>query len=122
LLSHRSTRREGKRHFFDHSAFNHPLLYLNNGNDTLNAISLPSLLATDNKGNTITNPNFNCTANCINPFSGPYLGANSRPLTLQVFQSGRADKDLSNSNFGGLSNPSGNVTPRKMQLAIRFRW
>jgi hypothetical protein len=104
------------------NVFNHPLLYLNNGNDTLNGISLPPLTVKDALGNTIRNPAFNCTTSCINPFSGLYLGADGSPLTLQVFKSGRADKNLLNPNFGGLGNPSGNVTPRKLQLAIRFRW
>ena len=104
------------------NVFNHPLLYLNNGNDTLNNLSLPPLTVKDAMGNPIKNPDFNCTASCINPFSGLYFGGDGRPLTLQVFKSGRADKDLLNPNFGGLGNPSGNVTPRKLQLAVRFRW
>ncbi len=104
------------------NVFNHPLLYLNNGNDTLNTLSLPALTVTDTNGNPVRNPDFNCSASCINPFSGLYLGADGRPLTLQVFKSGRADKNLLNPNFGGLGNPSGNVTARKLQLAIRFRW
>jgi hypothetical protein len=104
------------------NVFNHALLYLNNGNDTLNGISLPPLTVKNSAGNTIANPDFNCTASCINPFSGLYFGADGSPLTLQVFRSGRADKNLLNPNFGGLGNPSGNVTPRKLQLAIRFRW
>jgi hypothetical protein len=109
------------------NVFNHPLLYLNNGNDTLNAVSLPPLQIQDpNQPNNpkamIPNPAFNCAASCINPFSGLYLGANGSPLTLQVFKSGRADKNLLKPNFGGLGNPSGNVTPRILQLAVRFRW
>lgn len=112
------------------NVFNHPLLYLNNGNDTINALSIAPLTVPgtvpdpNNPGGflPVTNSNFNCSASCVNPFSGLYLGANSAPLTLQIFKSGRADKSILNPNFGGLGNPSGNVTPRKLQLAVRFRW
>jgi hypothetical protein len=38
--------------------------------------------------------------------------------------SGRADQDLNpnTTNFLGIGNPASDVTPRIMQLAIRFRW
>jgi hypothetical protein len=71
-------------------------------------------------------PNFNCTAACLNPFTGLYLGRNRQPMTLNTFLSGRADKDLNpnTTNFLeiGNPNPASDVTPRIMQLAIRFRW
>jgi hypothetical protein len=110
------------------NVFNHPLFVSNNANDNLSVLSVPSLTVTDAAGATIPNPNFNCTASCINPFSGLYLGANGAPLTLHDFQVGRLDKDLQRPNFAGLGNPStspasgGTVTPRIMQLAVRFRW
>ena len=99
--------------------FNTPLFILNNGNDALNVLSLPSLTTTDNNGNTIPNPNFNCQASCINPFTGLYLGANGRPLNIADFQ--RASVNAGK-NFSGLGSPSGDVTSRILQLAIRFRW
>jgi hypothetical protein len=47
-------------------------------------------------------------------------------MTLNTFLSGRADKDLNpnTTNFLeiGNPNPASDVTPRIMQLAIRFRW
>jgi Carboxypeptidase regulatory-like domain/TonB dependent receptor len=106
------------------NVFNHPLLYLNNGNDALNVLPINSPTTTDANGNTISNPNFVCTAFCIDPFTGHYLGAGGRVLNIQDFRSGRVDKDLNPSRtaFAGLGDPSGNVSPRIMQLAIRFRW
>jgi len=104
--------------------FNHNLFILNNANDALNFIALPSLTTTDTSGNTIVNPNFNCTSACINPFTGLYLGRNGDALTLAAFKSGRVDKNLNPNvtNFVGLGDPAGVVTPRILQLAIRFRW
>jgi hypothetical protein len=110
------------------NVFNHPLFTQNNGNDNISALTLPSLTVTNALGATVPNPNFNCAASCINPFTGLYLGANGAPLTLHDFQIGRVDKDFANTNFAGLGNPSagsatgGTVTPRVIQLAIRFRW
>jgi hypothetical protein len=106
------------------NVFNHPLLILNNGNDVLNALSLPSLTVTNGSGVAVPNPNFNCTAACLNPFTGLYLGRNGQPLTMADFTSGRVDRNLNShtTNFLGLGDPSGTVTPRIMQLAIRFRW
>jgi hypothetical protein len=96
------------------NVFNHPLFILNNANDVLNFLSLPKLNV-----NGAPNPNFNCAANCINPFTGLYMGANGQPLTLANFQ--RASFDAAK-NFNGLGGPAGEVTPRVIQLAIRFRW
>jgi hypothetical protein len=121
-----SMRLEFKMDVFN--VFNHPLFVQNNGNDNLSVLTLPSLTVTDAAGATVPNPNFNCTALCINPFSGLYLGANGAPLTLNAFRVGRLDKDFAKSNFAGLGDPSagaatgGTVTPRVIQLAIRFRW
>jgi Carboxypeptidase regulatory-like domain len=104
--------------------FNHNLFILNNANDALNFFAAPSLQTTDALGNTINNPDFNCTSVCINPFTGLYLGRNGQPLTLATFKSGRADKSLNavTTNYLGLGDPAGVVTPRIMQLSIRFRW
>lgn len=96
------------------NVFNHPLFILNNANDVLNFLSLSKLTV-----NGAPNPNFNCTASCLNPFTGLYLGANGQVLTLSNFQ--RATFDAAK-NFNGLGGPSGEVTPRIIQLAIRFRW
>jgi hypothetical protein len=99
--------------------FNHVMFIGNDSNDVLNILSLPALTVGG-----APNPNFNCTAACVNPFTGLYLGQNGAPLTLQAFQSGRVDKDLNpnKTNFLGIGNPASDVTPRIMQLAIRFRW
>lgn len=102
------------------NVFNHPLFIANDSNDALNFILPPSLK--DSTG--APNSNFNCTSLCLNPFTGLYLGANGQPLTLHDFQVGRVDKNLSPkaTNFSGLGNPASDVTPRIMQLAVRFRW
>jgi hypothetical protein len=96
------------------NVFNHPLLVFNNSFDTLNLLRLPPM--TVNGG---PNPNFNCSASCLNPFTGLYLGANGQPLTLSNFE--RATFSAAR-NFKGLGGPSGEVTPRIMQLAVRYRW
>ena len=101
------------------NVFNHVMFIANDSNDVLNVLQLPSLTAGG-----VANPNFNCTAACLNPFTGLYLGRNGQPLTLQTFLSGRADKDLNpnKTNFLGIGNPASDVTPRILQLGIRFRW
>jgi hypothetical protein len=101
------------------NVFNHVMFIANDSNDVLNVLHLPALTAGG-----LANPNFNCTAACLNPFTGLYLGRNGQPLTLNTFLSGRADKDLNpnTTNFLGMGNPASDVTPRIMQLAIRFRW
>ena len=96
------------------NVFNHPLFIFNNSFDTLNLLQLPALTV-----NGAPNPNFNCTASCLNPFTSLYLGVNGQPLTLADFQ--RATYSAAR-NFNGLGGPSGEVTPRIMQLAVRFRW
>jgi Carboxypeptidase regulatory-like domain/TonB dependent receptor len=96
------------------NVFNHPLFILNNANDVLNFLSLPKL-----EVNGLPNPNFNCLASCINPFSGLYLGADGRVLTWENFQ--RASY-VAAQNFKGLGGPSAEVTPRIIQLAVRFSW
>jgi hypothetical protein len=94
--------------------FNHPGFIFNNSFDVLNLLLRPALTV-----NGAPNPNFNCTVSCLNPFTGLYLGANSQPLTLANFQ--RAKFNAAK-NFNGLGGPAGEVTPRIIQLAIRFRW
>ncbi len=96
------------------NVFNHPGFIFNNSFDTLNLLPLPKLTV-----NGAPNPNFNCTASCLNPFTGLYLGANGQPLTLANFQ--RATFSAAK-NFNGLGGPAGEVTPRIIQLAVRFRW
>jgi hypothetical protein len=96
------------------NVFNRPGFIFNNSFDTLNLLSLPKLTV-----NGAPNPNFNCTANCLNPFTGLYLGANGQVLTLANFQ--RATYSAAK-NFNGLGGPAGEVTPRIIQLATRFRW
>ncbi len=96
------------------NVFNHPLFIFNNSFDSLNLLPLPRLTV-----NGAPNPNFDCTASCLNPFTGLYLGANGQVLTLANFE--RATFDAAK-NFSGLGGPAGVVTPRIIQLALRFRW
>ena len=116
-----SSRLELKLDVFN--VFNHALFILNNANDALTFLALPTVTVPVDPANPSgpqkTNPNFNCTASCINPFSGLYLGANGSALNLKDFR--RASFGASQ-NFAGLGGPSATVTPRIMQLAIRFRW
>jgi hypothetical protein len=91
--------------------FNHPNFIANDSNDSISAIGLPAL-----------GPGFNCTASCLNPYSGLYLGANGAPLTLSVFRSGRPDKNLQATNFNSLGDPAADVQNRVIQLALRIRW
>lgn len=102
------------------NVFNHPLFILNNANDVLSFLALPSMTTTGGA----PNPNFNCAASCINPYTGLYLGANGQPLTLSVFRAGRFDKNLNvnAANFGLLGDPAATVTPRVLQISFRFRW
>ena len=94
--------------------FNTPGFIFNNSFDTVNLLPLPGLTV-----NGAPNPNFNCTATCLNPYTGLYLGANGQPLTLTNFQ--RVSYTTAK-NFNGLGGPAGEVTPRIIQLAVRFRW
>jgi hypothetical protein len=91
--------------------FNHPLFILNNGNDVMNFFSLPAI-----------GPGFDCAQNCINPYTGFYLGSDGSALNIRDFRSGRVDQNFATPKFLGLGNPSATVTPRKLQLVIRFRW
>jgi hypothetical protein len=94
--------------------FNHPGFIFNNSFDVLNLLPLPAPTV---KG--APNPNFNCTASCLNPFTGLYLGSDGQPLTLAKFQ--RATFNAAK-NFNGLGGPAGEVSPRIIQLAVLFRW
>jgi Carboxypeptidase regulatory-like domain len=96
------------------NVFNHPGFIFNNSFDVLNLLPLPAQVV-----NGARNPNFNCTASCLNPFTGLYLGANGQTLTLANFQ--RATYYAAK-NFNGLGGPAGEVTPRIIQLAVHFRW
>jgi hypothetical protein len=105
------------------NVFNRPLFILNNGNDVLSFLALPKLMVPVNAANPngpmMPNPNYgNCTG-CISPMTGLYLGNNGTPLNVSNFQ--RATQNAA-TNFAGLGGASGDVTPRIMQLAIRFRW
>lgn len=110
------------------NVFNHPLFISNDANDVLNFFSMPSLTTAGNvpdPGNPggflpVTNPAFNtCTSGCLNPFTGLYLGNNGKPLTISNFRSATFDQAK---NYLGLGGPAATVTPRILQLAIRFRW
>jgi hypothetical protein len=104
------------------NVFNHPLFISNDANDVLNFFSLPSLLVTNPANPTgpkIPNPNYTCTGGCINPLNGQYLGNDGKLLNINNFQ--RATFDQAK-NYLGLGGPAATVTPRILQLAIRFRW
>jgi Carboxypeptidase regulatory-like domain/TonB dependent receptor len=99
------------------NVFNHPNFIGNDVNDSTSALGLPKL-----------GPGFNCTASCLNPYTGLYLGANGQPLTLSVFRSGRPDKDLAKTNFASLGDPAATAlgtsagANRVIQLALRLRF
>ena len=99
------------------NVLNHPNFIANDSNDSLSALSLPTL-----------GPGFNCQASCLNPYTGLYLGANGQPLTLSVFRSGRPDKDLARPNFASLGDPAATAlgtsagANRVIQLALRIRF
>jgi hypothetical protein len=101
------------------NVFNHPLFIANDGNDALNAISIHQPSMTLASGAIVANPNFVCTATCLDPNTGFYLGADGRAITLKDFQRATHAAGL---NFNGLGAPAATVTPRIIQLAIRFRW
>jgi Carboxypeptidase regulatory-like domain len=105
------------------NVFNHPLFIANDANDVLNFFSMPALLVHSDPNNSksplIPNPNYTCTAGCINPLNGQYLGNDGKLLNISNFQ--RATYDRAQ-NFLGLGAPAATVTPRILQLAIRFRW
>lgn len=96
------------------NVFNHPLFISNDANDVLNFFSLPSL-------GTVGTPNasFNCTKGCINPYTGFYLGNDGKPLNIKNFRGATFDQAK---NFLGLGGPAATVTPRILQLAVKFRW
>lgn len=96
------------------NVFNHPLFIAYDANNVLNFFSLPSIGTVGN-----ANPDFNCTSNCINPFTGLYLGANGQPLNIKNFRGATYDQAK---NFLGLGGPAATVTPRILQLSFRFRW
>jgi hypothetical protein len=100
------------------NVFNHPLFILNNGNDNLAVIPINQPSMTVN-GVPVANPNFVCTAGCIDPNTGFYLGADGTALNLKDFQRASHGAGL---NFKGLGAPAATVTPRIIQLAIRFIW
>ncbi|HVS87133.1 MAG TPA: TonB-dependent receptor [Candidatus Acidoferrum sp.] len=109
------------------NVFNHTNFIANDSNDNISALGLASPLTTTTTAGVTTfttTANFNCAASCVNPFSGLYLGANGAPLTLGVFRSGRADKNLSSANWASLGDPAATVqgSGRIIQLALRIRW
>jgi hypothetical protein len=105
------------------NVFNHPLFISNDANDVLNFFSLPSLQVHSDPNNSnsplIPNPNYTCTGGCINPLNGQYLGNDGTPLNIKNFRGATVDKSQ---NFLGLGAPAATVTPRILQLAVRFRW
>ena len=86
-------------------------------------MTLPSLMvpvnANDPNGPKMPNPDYATRTGCISPNTGLYLGNSGAALNVSNFQ--RATQDAAK-NFAGFGRASGDVTPRIMQLAIRFRW
>jgi hypothetical protein len=101
------------------NVFNHPLFILNNGNDNLAVIPINQPAVKNSSGVLVSNPNFACSALCVDPNTGLYLGADGRALNIKDFQRASHAAGL---NFNGLGAPAATVTPRILQLAIRFRW
>jgi len=102
------------------NVLNHPLFIAEDANDVLNFFNQASGTGLPSMGTVGTpNPNFNCTASCINPYTGFYMGANGSPLTVKDFRGVSYNQAQ---NFLGLGAPAATVTPRILQLAIRFRW
>lgn len=105
------------------NVFNHPLFISNDANDVLNFFSLPPLKVHSNPNDStsplIPNPNYTCTGGCINPLNGQYLGNNGTLLNIKNFRGATFDQAK---NFLGLGGPAATVTPRILQLAVRFRW
>jgi hypothetical protein len=105
------------------NVFNHPLFISNDANDVLNFFSLPALKVNSIPGDPtsplVPNPNYNCTSGCINPSTGLYRGVDGSLLNVKNFQRATVN---SSQNMLGLGAPAAIVTPRILQLAIRFRW
>ncbi len=76
--------------------FNHPGFVFNNSFDVLNLLLLPPPTV-----NGTPNPDFNCKASCLNPFTGLYLGADGQPLTLVKFQRATFDAAKKFNGLGG---------------------
>ena len=87
--------------------FNKPLFYQFNGNDVLSLMPVSA------------DPN--CRL-CLNAFTGHYIGADGRSLTIQDLKNGRVSKDFGNPVFGGLGDPTATDIARTIQLSVRFRW
>jgi hypothetical protein len=105
------------------NVFNHPLFISNDANDVLNFFSLPPLQVHQNPNDPtsplVPNPNYTCTGGCINPLNGQYLGNDGTPLNIKNFRGATFDQAK---NFLGLGGPAATVTPRILQLSVRFRW
>src|SRR5260370_7505226 len=82
-----SSRLELKLDVFN--VFNHALFILNNSNDALTFLALPTLQVpvdpNNPNGPQMANPNFNSAASAINPFTALYLDPNGLPPHIQPF-------------------------------------
>jgi len=89
----------------------------------LTLFSLPPLQVHANPGDPtsllIPNPNYSCTGGLHQPLSGRYLGHDGRVLNVRDFRGAIVDKAAT---ILGLGAPAAVVTPRILQLAVRFRW
>ncbi len=112
-------RLELRAEFFN--VFNHTNFLLNNSNDVLNVLSIPTPTNSNGTKNAAFANARNCTL-CINPFTGRLVGADGRVLKLSDLQNGRVSNDIQNSNWGGLGEPGSTDLARTIQLSVRFRW
>ena len=98
------------------NVFNHTNFLLANGNDALNALSVPAP----------GSPNFHNCTNCIDPFTGFYRGVNGQALTIQQLQKGRINpKAIVNTGaglFGSIGDPTFADIARQIQLSLHVRF
>ena len=87
--------------------FNHTNFLFYNSNDVLNVMP-PS-----------TDPNCH---ECLNAFTGEFVGADGRILHLGDLQHGRTSADWLNPRFRGLGMPAAADKPRQIQLSLAIRW
>ncbi len=87
--------------------FNHTNFLFYNSKDVLNVMP-PS-----------TDPNCH---ECLNAFTGEFVGADGHILHLGDLQHGRTGTDWLNPRFRGLGMPAAADKPRQIQLSLAIRW
>jgi len=98
------------------NVFNHTNFLLANGNDALNALSVPAP----------GSANFHNCTNCIDPFTGFYRGGSGQVLTIQQLQKGRINPkailNTGNGLFGSIGDPTFADIARQIQLSLHVRF